>query len=87
MTGCGPVSDCFLPENAYTFPGIMGYPEDEESSDFEWVDEDENEVPEDRGKTLSSLHPIAAWVLGGLAGLFILYLIMRAALALSDYFG
>ncbi len=66
----------------------MGHPKnDDDQPEFEWVDEDENEVPEGRGKPLSSLHPVAAWVMGGLVGLFVLYLIMRLMLALADYFG
>ncbi len=66
----------------------MGHPEeDDEDLDFEWVDEDENEVPEGSGKPLSSLNPVAAWIMGGLVGLFVLYLLMRLMLALADYFG
>ncbi len=60
--------------------------DNDEKTDFEWVDEDENEVPENRGKPLSSMNPTAAWIMGGLAGLFILYMIMRLMLALADYF-
>ncbi len=61
--------------------------DDNEDLDFEWVDEDENEVPEDRGTPLSSINPVAAWIMGGLVGLFVLYLIMKLMLALVDYFG
>ncbi len=62
-------------------------PEDnEEETDFDWVDEDENEVPENSGKSLSSMNPIAAWIMGGLVGLFVLYMLMRLMLALADYF-
>ena len=62
-------------------------PEDnEEDADFDWVDEDENEVPENSGKSLSSMNPIAAWIMGGLVGLFVLYMLMRLMLALADYF-
>jgi hypothetical protein len=60
--------------------------ENDDTTDFEWVDEDENEVPESRGKPLSSMNSVAAWIMGGLAGLFILYMIMRLMLALADYF-
>lgn len=58
----------------------------DEETDFDWVDEDENEVPENSGKSLSSINPIAAWIMGGLAGLFVLYMLMRLMLALADYF-
>ncbi len=61
--------------------------DDDEPAEFGWVDEDENEVPEDKGTTLSSVGPVAAWIMGGLVGLFVLYLIMRLMLSLADYFG
>ncbi len=58
----------------------------DEETDFDWVDEDENEVPENSGKSLRSMNPIAAWIMGGLVGLFVLYMLMRLMLALADYF-
>lgn len=61
--------------------------DDDENVDYQWVDEDENEVPEDRGTPLSSMNRVAAWIFGALVGLFVLYLIMKVMLALADYFG
>lgn len=61
--------------------------DDDETVDYQWVDEDENEVPEDRGTPLSSMNGVAAWIFGALVGLFVLYLIMKLMLALADYFG
>lgn len=61
--------------------------DDDEEVDYQWVDEDENEVPEDRSTPLSSMNGVAAWIMGSLVGVFVLYLIMRLMLALADYFG
>ena len=52
-------------------------------NEFEWVDEDENEVPEEKGKTLSGLNRLASAAFLVLIGLFVLFLLGRAFVAVG----
>lgn len=61
----------------------MNWEQEDEELDFEWKDEEEEEISGASGKTLSQLHPVASAVMLGLVALFVISLLVRVVLALT----
>jgi hypothetical protein len=61
--------------------------EEDEERDFEWVDEDEQEVPAHRDGALRFVRPVGIIILLGLVILFLGSLLFRVATALFQLGG
>ncbi len=59
--------------------------EDEEREDFEWRDEDEEEVPEGRGGALSGMNLVGTIILLTLVVLFVGSMIFRLVAAFARF--
>jgi hypothetical protein len=68
------------------FPLVMDWEEDDDEQDFEWKEEDEEEIPGE-GSTLSRINRVATVIFLGLIALGVIYFVIRLVAALSNYFG
>ncbi|MEX2381316.1 MAG: hypothetical protein WD490_02945 [Opitutales bacterium] len=60
--------------------------DDDYESEYDFVEEDENEISEDRARLLEGMHPVAAVVMGGLTVLFVIYFLIRGITGVMKYF-
>lgn len=64
----------------------MQWEDEDDELDFEWKDEDEEEIPGE-SSTLSSINRVACVAFLGLIALGVVYVIIRLLNALADFFG
>lgn len=60
---------------------------DDDENEFEWKEEDEEEIPEGEGSTLSRINRVATVVFLGLLALGAVYLVTRLVKAFGSSFG
>ncbi len=65
----------------------MHWNEDDEEGDFEWKEEDEEEIPAGKGSSLAGINRVATIVFLSLLGLGAVYFVIRMFNAWADYFG